>query len=645
MIQLFRKFFSSKFGVGITLAFLVLIAIAFASMDISSTGVFGGVSGGDRVAVVGDERIDASELSMNATNALDQARQTDPTITMEALISRGGLEDVLRQLIERTAIAEFARSHGMRASDRLIDSELLQIPAFRGADGNFDANAFRAAIGQRGLSEAAVRQDLAMGLLARQLLTPIGFSPVVPESVARQYAALLRERREGAMAMLPSTAFAPQGAPTNAQLEAYYQSNRDDYIRPERRVIRYATFGEEALGALPAPTAAQIAQRYQRDRARYAASERRTLTQLVVPTQDAAQAVVAEVRGGKALDAAAREKGLATTTIGPVTEAELARTTSAAAAQAAFAAAPGALALPARGGLGWYVLRVDQLDREPARTLDQVRSEIAAALTEEQRQAALDDLTARIEEEFEEGRSLGEVARELKIEIASTAPATADGRIYGSPDATVPPILGRVLEVAFDMEEQEPQLAVVAPGESYVMFDVSEVTPSAIAPLAEIREDLSADWRRDEGAKAAKAAADRIVARISKGSSLAEAVAAETTALPAPQSLSLTRDQLAQQGRVPSQLALFFSMAERTTKKLEAPADGGWYVVRLDDIVAPQVAANDPIVLGTMQQLGQVTGTEYVEQFVRAAQREVGVERNQAAIDAVAAQLTGQAGN
>ena len=645
MIQLFRKFFSSKFGVGITLAFLVLIAIAFASMDISSTGVFGGVSGGDRVAVVGDERIDASELSTNATNALDQARQTDPTITMEALISRGGLEDVLRQLIERTAIAEFARSHGMRASDRLIDSELLQIPAFRGADGNFDANAFRAAIGQRGLSEAAVRQDLAMGLLARQLLTPIGFSPVVPESMARQYAALLRERREGAMAMLPSTAFAPQGAPTNAQLEAYYQSNRDDYIRPERRVIRYATFNEDALGALPAPTAAQIAQRYQRDRARYAASERRTLTQLVVPTQDAAQAVVAEVRGGKALDAAAREKGLATTTIGPVTEAELARTTSAAAAQAAFAAAQGALAQPARGGLGWYVLRVDQIDREPARTLDQVRSEIAAALTEEQRQAALDDLTARIEEEFEEGRSLGEVARELKIEIASTAPATADGRIYGSPDATVPPILGRVLEVAFDMEEQEPQLAVVAPGESYVMFDVSEVTPSAIAPLAEIREDLSADWRRDEGAKAAKAAADRIVARISKGSSLAEAVAAETTALPAPQSLSLTRDQLAQQGRVPSQLALFFSMAERTTKKLEAPADAGWYVVRLDDIVAPQVAANDPIVLGTMQQLGQVTGTEYVEQFVRAAQREVGVERNQAAIDAVAAQLTGQAGN
>ena len=645
MIQLFRKFFSSKLGIVITLAFLGLIAIAFASMDISSTGVFGGVSGGDRVAVVGDERIDAAELSMNATSSLDQARQSDPTITMQAFIARGGLEGVMRQLIERTTIAEFARRHGMRASDRLIDSELLQIPAFRGPDGNFDQNAFRSALAQQGLSEAAVRADLGMGLLARQLLTPIGFSPTVPASMARQYAALLRERREGSIAMLPSTAFAPQGAPTNAQLQAYYQANRDDYIRPERRVIRYAAFGDEALGALPAPTAAQIAERYQRDRARYAASERRTLTQLVVPTEAAAQAIVAEVRGGKALADAAREKGLATTTVGPATQAELASTTSAAAAQAAFAAQQGALAQPARGGLGWYVMRVDTIDRQPARTLEQVRGEIATTLAAEQRQAALDDLTARIEEEFEEGRSLSDVARELNVEIASTAPATADGRIYGTPDETVPPILGRVLEVAFDMEEQEPQLAVVTPGESFVVFDVGAITPSAVAPLAEIRNDVIANWRSDEGSKAAKAAADRILARMAKGSTLAQAVAAESKPLPAPQTLNLTRDQLAQQGRVPPQLALFFSMAERTTKKLEAPSDAGWYVVRLDDIEAPQVAANDPIVLGTIQQLGQIAGNEYVEQFVRAAQREVGVERNQPAIDAVAAQLTGQASN
>src|SRR5687767_9143137 len=106
MLQMFRNFFKSKIGIGVTLAFLIVIAIAFASSDVANTGVFGGVSGGDRVAVVGDDRIDAAELATAATNALDQARQTDPTITMQAFIAQRGLEDVLEKLLERTALAE-----------------------------------------------------------------------------------------------------------------------------------------------------------------------------------------------------------------------------------------------------------------------------------------------------------------------------------------------------------------------------------------------------------------------------------------------------------------------------------------------------------------------------------------------------------
>ena len=645
MIQLFRNFFKSKLGVGITLGFLALIALAFASSDVANTAIFGGVSGGDRVAVVGDERIDAADLSMNMTNALEEARRTDPTLTMQAFIAQGGMDQVLDQLLQRTSLAEFARTHGMRAGKRLVDSELRQIAAFMGPDGNFDEEAFRAAIAQRGLSEVAVRRDLEVGLLARQLLVPITLSPVMPASFGRQYAALLREQREGSVALLSSATFAPARAPTNAELQAFYRENSNDYIRPERRVIRFASFGIEALGDLPPPTAAQIAQRYQRDRTQYAAVERRRVTQLVVPTQDAARAIVAEVSNGKSLDAAAREKGLATAVVGPVTRTELAGTSSAAVAQAAFAAPQGALAQPSRGGLGWYVLRVDQIDRQPARSLDQVRGVIAAALAEEQKRDALDELTAGIEEEFDGGESLSETARELKLALSRTAPATADGKIYGSDAETVPPILGRVLEVAFDMEEQEPQLAVVAPGETFLIFDVVDITPSATAPLAEIRNDVIAAWRRDQGAKAARAAADRILARVGRGRSLAAAVAEEDRPLPAPQDLALNREELGRLGRVPSQMALFFSMAQGTVKKLEAPGDAGWYVVRLDKVEAPQVAANDPIVLATLQQLAQVSGEEYVRQFVGAAQREVGVERNAAAIAAVEAQLTGQQAN
>jgi len=641
MLQLFRNFFKSKLGVAVTLGFLALIAVAFASSDVANSGIFGGVSGGDRVAVVGEQRIDAAELSTNVSNALDQARQSNPTTTMQVFVAQGGFDKVLEQVLQRTALAELARSSGMRAGKRLVDSELRQVVAFRGPDGGFDENAFRAALSQRGLTEAALREDLATGLLARQLITPISYSPIMPESFGRHYASLLRERREGAMALLPSSAFAPTSAPTDAQLQAFYRESSSRFVRPERRVIRFASFGEDALGDLPAPTAAQIQQRFQRDRADYAAIERRRFTQLVVPTQAAAQAIVNELRGGKALDVAAREKGLATATVGPVSQSEFTTSASAAVAQAAFAAQSGAIASPARGGLGWYVLRVDAIDKQPARALEQVRGEIVAALTEEQRRAALADLTEGLEERFDKGESLADVARELKLELTTTAPATADGRIYRKQSETLPPVLARVLPVAFEMQEQEPQLAEVVPGETFVIFDVADITPSATAPLAEVRDDVIALWRRDQGAKAAKAAANRIEARLAKGSTLAAAVAAEQKALPAPQTIDLTREQLARQGQVPPSLALFFSMAQGTVKKLEAPNDSGWYVVQLARIEAGAVPQNDPLVLATLQQLGRVSGEEYVQQFVNAAQREVGVERNATAIAAVKAQLTG----
>ncbi len=642
MLQLFRSFFKSKLGIGVTLVFLGLIAFAFASADVANVGTFGGIAGGDRVAVVGDERIDAAELSMNATNALEQVRQENPTLTMEAFIAQGGLDEVLDQMVQRAALAEFAREHGLRAGDRLVDSELVQLPAFRGADGQFDAAAFRAAIAQRGLTEEAVRQDLAMGLLARQLLTPVSLSPVMPASIGRRYASLLRERREGAIALLPAAAYAPDAGPTPAQLRDYYDRTSDRYIRPERRVIRYAIIEPSALGDLPAPTEAQIEQAFRRDRAQYAAREERRFTQLVVPTQAAAQAILDEVRGGATLAQAAQSKGLRTTTVGPVTRAQLTSLASAAVADAGFAAAQGTLAGPARGGLGWYVLRVENVSRIPARTLAQVRPQIAAALAQEQRQAAFADLLGRVDQRLQDGESLSDIARELDLSLITTRPATADGAIYGVAGQTVPAELTPLLPTAFEMPEGEPQLAELARGERYAIFDVAQVTPSAVAPLSEIREQVAALWRRDQGARAARSAADRVIRRIASGSTLAAALQAEQPALPSPDRLSLSREDLSRAGQVPPPIALFFSMAEGTVKKLEDRGDNGWFVVALEDIVAPEVAADDPIVGATLAQLGTVTGEEYAQQFVAAVSGAVGVERNPAAIEAVAAQLTGR---
>ena len=641
MLQVFRSFLKSKFGVIFTLGFLAVIAFAFASSDVSNTGTFGGVAGGDRVAAIGDSRIDSIDLSARASDKVNSLRQQNPTLTMEAFIAQGGLADTLEEMVSRTALAEMAERFGFRAGSRLVDSEIVGLANMRKIDGSFDTEAFRAALRQQGISEDMFRDDLAMGLFARQMAGAVQLTPSMPNRLAARYARLRLETRTGAVAALPAAAYAPTGAPSDAQLQAYFTANRADYIRPERRVIRYAIFDEAAFGAVARPTQAQIAARFERDAALYAASETRTFTQLIAPTQAAAQAIVDEVRSGTSLEASARTKGLGTTRVAAVSRAALGTQASAAVATAAFAAGNGAVTTPAQGGLGWYVLRVDGVERRAARSLAQASAEISAQLAVELRRTALGDATARIEDEFAEGRSLVEVADELKVEIAATRPITAAGQVYGTAESA-PADLASVLSVAFEMEEGEPQLAEAVAGESFVIFEVSDITASAVAPLAEIRGQVVEAWRRAEGMKAAGAATERVLARIEAGATLTAALAAENVTLPAPQTLNLSRAQIEQTGQITRPVALFFSMASGTTKPLETPENATWYLIRLDRIAAPTLAASDPVVPSTAQQMMPFLPDEYSEQFINAVRAGLDIEINQNAVDAVAAQLTGR---
>lgn len=644
MLQFFRNFFGSKLGIGVTMGFLVLIAIAFASADVSNTGSFGGVAGGDRVATVGKARIDAAELSQAATTALENIRQEQPTATMQTFLAAGGLDQVLESMLDRTAIGEFGRQHGIVASDRLVDSEIAKIAAFKGPDGRFSEEAFRQLLAQRGVSEALIRDDFAQGLVARQILVPAAFGAKVPQEFARRYAALLRERRAGAIGLLPSAAFAPAKGPTPAELKAYYDKRQDRYIRPERRVVRYAVFGDDILKTVPAPTDAEIAARYNANKAKYAASETRTFTQLIVPTEAAAKAILAEVAKGARLEAAASAKGLVTARLDSLGRDALAGQASAAVADAAFAAGQGSLAAPARSPLGWHVMRIDAVNRTGAKSLEQVRGELTAELAALKRRAAINDLSARLEDEFDNGATLGDAAKELGLTLATTEPLTANGEVYGKPGAVAPAVLGRALSAAFTMErENQPQLAEIEPGKVFMIFDVAAIEASAPAPLKEIESEVTAAWMLEKGAEAARAAADRVVAASRKGTPLAQAMAALGKPLPPVDEVAMGREDLARrQDGVPPPVVLLFSMAQGTVKMLKAPNDRGWYVVSLRQIVPGQLAPNDPLLASASRELAMASGRELAEAMRRAIRAEVGIERNPAAIAGVRKRLVGE---
>lgn len=644
MIGFIRSLINSRIGVALALVFLGLIALSFAGADLSGARL-GGSGSADRAVTVGSTQISTADVQKALTNALENARAENPTVTMKDFIAQGAMEEVINGLVDRAAIMEWGRKGAVSigVSDRLVDSEIVKNPAFKGADGKFSQAAYKALLAQRGLPDALVRDDLAKGLMTRQVLIPAGIGAKIPVASAMRYTAVLTETREGMVQIIPSAAFAPKEPPSEADLAAFYKANAARYQRPERRTIRYAIFDESAVKALPAPSDAEVQARYKLNAATYAPSEVRGFTQVIVPTEPAAKALAAEIASGKSIEAAAAAKGLSASKQSSISRQKLQSEASQAVADAVFAAAQGKLAAPAKGPLGWHVIRVDEVIQIAGKSLDQARGEIAAALTAEKRKAALVDLSAQFDEAFSDGKGLADTAKGQGLTLITTDPLQADGTVPSRPDIKPNADVAPLIQAAFAMErEGQPQVTELQAGARYAVFDVGQITPAAPPPLTEVREKVLADLTMSRGYGAAKAAADKLLAALARKTALADAVKGLGAALPAAQSVTMPRQQLnAMEGKVPATLTLLFAMAQGTAKRLEVPDKAGWVVVVLNRVVPGKAAPGDPLVAQARSELGQITGREYVDQLRAAIREAVGVKRNETAIAALRKQLLG----
>jgi len=643
MITSLRKFFQSKIGMAVFIGFLVLVALGLAGGEITGGGL-GSVSPTERVALVGDDAITTSELARTSQSALEGVRAQNPGVTMPDFVAEGGLQEVLSQLIDRYAIGAFAEQAGLRAGENLVNSDILQIGAFRGVSGEFDQEIFEEALRRQRITEDILRRDLADGLLAQQLALPALLAPQMPEKAARRYAGLFLERRSGQIALIPSSAFASDETPDDAALEAFYSENREEYIQPERRTLRFAIFNEENLRDDLTPSDEEIAASFEANKAQYAARESRDVTSFTVGTEEEAKAIVAAIRGGKSLEAAARDSGFNTTQVTDRDQEQYASGASYAAAQAVFAAKQGEVADAAQGTLGWYVARVDKITNTPARTLDQVRGEITEALTLQKRNDALSDLSARIEEEVDKGTSLLEIADQFELTLDQSPPLLADGRVFGAEGIPANPALQPILATAFGLDESQPQLDVLVPGSQFLVYDVSSIEESSAPPLADIRDQAERDFALSKASSQAKEVADRVLGKVEGDTSLAAALNAEETTLPGPDNVNLARaelDQLARSQRVPPALALMFSMTQGSVKLLEAPNNRGWILVSLNEITPGEIEEGNPILAQAKTQFAQTLSSEYSDQLVKAMRDAVGVEQNDDSIEAVRKQLLG----
>ncbi|MBA4306509.1 MAG: hypothetical protein C0429_07205 [Sphingopyxis sp.] len=646
MISSIRSLINSKLGALIALLFVGMIAIAFALGDVTGSSSFGGLSGGN-VARVGDRNITLGELNDALDNRLRAERQNNPTLDMANFVEGGGLDSTLEQLINRYALAEFGTRYGVAVSDRLIGSEIRKLPGAMGLDGKFSAEAFRAFAAQIGVSEQAIRDDITQNLFAQQIIPAAASGPAAPDSMVLPYASLILEQRSGQVASIPSTAFFPPNPPSEAVLAKYYNDNAAKFTIPEKRAISYAIFDKSIIAARAKPSEADIAAYYKANSAKYAASQTRNISQVIVPTEAAAKSVAAQVSTGKSLAEVANGLGLSVTTMNNVAKTNLAGTASPAVADAVFAAAKGTVAKPARGKLGWAVVRVDAINQVAAKSLAAARAEIETELTKTRSEEMLTEMTGEIEDSFADGATITDMAKQNGLKVETSPKLLANGQNTANPGYKPIPEMQVILPAAFQLDTNgEAQLVEIVPGEKFAMIAVADFDEAAPPPLADVRPIVQQQWALAEGAKGARAAAERIRKAIDAGQPLQAALTAANIQGAQVESIKGTRADLSRQGQpIAPPLSMMFAMKKGTAKILQGGGNRGWYVVHLTDVVKGDARGNAEMLRARKQEISGLLQTEYGAQLIAAAAKDVGVTKNDDGIAELRARLTNRDGN
>ena len=642
MLSAFRKLSKSAFGSILLILFLIAIAASFALADLSNvrSGSFG--LGGSGLVEVGDEEITDRDMDGAMRLVLQQAQRENPEATYSTIA--GQFDPVLDQLISERTLLAFGNDNGFRVSKRLVDAQIAAMPQVRGLDGRFSEQAYAAFLQQQQISDADFRRVIQSAVMQRLMLVPGAVDARVPIGVARPYASMLLEAREGQMGLVPTDAFKAGLNPSDGDIQSFYTQNRQRYMVPEQRVLKLARISPDSIPT-PAPTEAEIAKYYRDNQTTYAGSESRTISQAVVQDKRQADGIAARARSGAAFAAAAAPAGLAPedVNLGPQTRAQFTGVANDAVANAAFAAAKGAIVGPIKSDLGWHVIKVEDIRGASGRTLAQARDEIAGLLTTAKHKEALTDLVTRVEDQIMDGASFNEVVTAAKIPVTTTPPINVGGTSRTNAAFRLPPEFAPAVKTGFAMGADEDAEIVTLPNDAgYVVVAIDRIIESAPAPLAEIKDRVRADWIQRKASDRARAVASEIAAKVARGTDMAKAMDEAGIPLPPVQPMSARRIQVGQanaDAAVP--LRMLFTLTQGKSRLVADPKGRGFMIIKTNKIV-PGNAMNNPMLIAqTQAEFQQSASNELGQQMLIAMKLDQGVKRNEEKIAAAKRRITG----
>ncbi|WP_191923372.1 peptidylprolyl isomerase [Pantoea agglomerans] len=425
-------------------------------------------------------------------------------------------QQALSQLIDQALLDSYIKDLHLSISDDQVKQAIFNQQAFQ-TNGKFDNAKYLSLISNMGFSADQYAEALRKQLSNQQLINAVANTDFTLKGEASKLVDLVSQQREIRQATLDVNALAAKQAVTDDEISQYYQQHKTSFMAPEQFRVSYLLM--DAASMQQDASEADIQAWYDQHKADYSQPQRTRYSVIQTKTEADANAVLAQLKAGASFADVAKAKS-----IDPISARKggdmgwLETSTTPDELKNAGLTAKGQMSGVIKSSVGFLVVRLDDIQPEQVKPLDEVRSAIAAKVKQEKGVDAFYKVQQKVSEAASnDNESLAGAEQASGLKAKETGWFSQDSL----PD-----------ELNFDAVKQaifngglvgqngapgNNSDIITVDGDRAFVLRISELKPEAVKPLEQVKAQITDTLKHDKATQQAKAQADKLLADLKAG--------------------------------------------------------------------------------------------------------------------------------